>query len=107
MSKICIPIPSSSVIGVSTTPISTPSVNILRVEPSITGLTGGAITALDSLNTVSGVYAVGIVLFLVVGGAPAIYQLTEGTDLENDPWVIRPDDYNSQTGTKRVWKRLM
>jgi hypothetical protein len=93
MSKICIPIPSSSVIGVSTTPINTPSINILRVEPSITGLTGGAATDLDSLNTVSGI--------------PAIYQLTNGTDAENDPFVIRPNDYDSQTGTKRVWKRLM
>lgn len=107
MSKICIPIPSSSVIGVSSTPISTPSVNILRVEPSITGLTGGASTDLDSLNTVSGTYAVGIVIFLIIGGSPAIYQLTEGTNAENDPWIIRPNDYDSQTGNKRVWKRLM
>jgi hypothetical protein len=107
MSKICIPIPSSTVIGVSSTPIQTPSVNILRVEPSISGLTGGAATDLDGLNTVSGTYAVGIVLFLVIGGAPAIYQLTSGTDETNNPWVIRPNDYASQTGTKRVWKRLM
>lgn len=107
MSKICIPIPSSSVIGVSSTPIQTPSVNILRVEPSLTGLTGGAATDLDSLNTVSGTYAVGIVVFVVIGGIPSIYQLTEGTDAGNDPFVIRPNDYYSQTGNKRVWKRLM
>lgn len=106
MSKICIPIPSSSVIGVSSTPIQTPSVNILRVEPSITTLTGGA-GSLANLNTVSGTYAVGIVVFLVISGAPAIYQLTNGTDAENDPWIIRPNDYGSQTGTNRVWKRLM
>jgi len=106
MSKICIPIPSSSVIGVSSTPIATPSVNILRVEPSITTLTGGA-GSLANLATVSGNYAVGIVVFLVISGAPAIYQLTEGTDAENDPWIIRPNDYGSQTGTQRVWKRLM
>ena len=107
MSKICIPIPSSSVIGVSSTPITTPSVNILRVEPSITGLVGVASTDLASLNTVSGTYAVGIVVFLVISGAPAIYQLTNGTDAENNPFVIRPNDYSSQTGTNRVWKRLM
>jgi len=107
MSKICIPIPSSSVIGVSSTPIQTPSVNILRVEPSLTGLTGGTATDLDSLNTVSGTYAVGIVIFLIIGGAPAIYQLTNGTEAENDPFIIRPNDYDSQTGTKRVWKKLM
>jgi hypothetical protein len=107
MSKICIPIPSSSVIGVSSTPISTPSVNILRVEPSITGLTGGGSSNLDGLNTVSGIYAVGIVLFLVINGVPAIYQLTNGTDAENNPFVIRPNDYDDQIGTKRVWKQLM
>lgn len=107
MSKICIPIPSSSVIGVSSTPIQTPSVNILRVEPSITGLDGGGSSNLDGLNTISGTYAVGIVIFLVVSGLPAIYQLTEGTDPENLPFVVRPNDYDSQTGTKRVWKRLM
>jgi hypothetical protein len=106
MSKICIPIPSSSVIGVSSTPINTPSINILRVEPSITTLTGGS-GSLAALNTVSGNYAVGIVIFLIIGGIPAIYQLTNGTDAENDPFVIRPNDYNSQTGTNRVWKRLM
>jgi hypothetical protein len=107
MSKICIPIPSSSVIGVSTTPIQTPSVNILRVEPSVTGLDGGGATNLDGLNTVSGTYAVGIVIFLVLDGLPAIYQLSAGTDAENLPFVVRPNDYDSQTGTKRVWKRLM
>jgi hypothetical protein len=107
MSRICIPIPSSSVIGVSSTPIATPSVNILRVEPSITGLDGGGTTNLDSLSTVSGTYAVGIVIFLVISGLPAIYQLIEGTDAESLPFVVRPNDYDSQTGTKRVWKRLM
>jgi hypothetical protein len=106
MSKICIPIPSSSVIGVSATPIQTPSVNILRVEPAITTLTGNS-GSLAGLNTVSGTYAVGIVLFLVISGIPAIYQLTEGTDAENDPFIIRPNDYSLQTGNKRVWKRLM
>lgn len=106
MSKICIPIPSSTVIGVSSTPIQTPSVNILRVEPSITTLTGGA-GSLANLVTATGSYVVGIVVFLVISGAPAIYQLTEGTDAENDPFIIRPNDYGNQTGNKRVWKRLM
>lgn len=107
MSKICIPIPSSSVIGVSSTPIQTPSVNILRVEPSITGLDGGGASNLDGLNTVSGTYAVGIVIFLTLSGIPAIYQLTAGTEEQNLPFIVRPNDYDSQTGTKRVWKRLM
>jgi len=51
---------------------------------------------------------IGIVVgVLVIGGAPAIYQLTEGTEEENDPFIIRPNDYDSQTGNKRVWKQLM
>jgi hypothetical protein len=56
---------------------------------------------------VSGTYAVGIVIFLIIDGIPAIYQLTNGTDAQNLPFVVRPIDYDSQTGTKRVWKRLM
>lgn len=107
MSKICIPIPSSTVIGVSTTPISTPSVNILRVEPQLTGLDGGGATNLDGVNTVSGIYAVGICIFLILGGIPHIYQLVEGTDAENIPFVVRPNDYDSQLGNKRVWKQIM
>jgi hypothetical protein len=106
MSQIVIPIPSSSVIGVSSTPINTPSVNILRVEPSITTLTGGS-GSLAGLSTIDGVYSVGIVIFLVISNAPAIYQLTEGEDAENDPFIIRPNDYGVQAGNKRVWKRLM
>jgi len=59
------------------------------------------------LNTISGTYAVGIVVFLVIAGLPVIYQLTESTDAENLPFVVRPNDYDTQTGNKRVWKRLM
>jgi len=106
MSKICIPIPSSSVIGVSSTPITTPSVNILRVEPSITTLTGGA-GSLASLPTATGAYSVGMVVFVGIDSAPAIFQLTEGEDAENSPFIIRPNDYFSQTGNKRIWKRLL
>ena len=106
MSKICIPIPSSSVIGVSSTPIETPSVNIMRVEPSITGLTGGGATNLDGLVTATGNYAVGICIFLVIGGTPAIYQLTTGTNAEVSPSVIRPNDFDEITNAK-VWIQRM
>jgi hypothetical protein len=105
MSKICIPIPSSSVIGVSSAVASTPSINIMRVEPSITGLTGGGANNLDGLVTVSGSYAVGICIFLVVGGIPAIYQLVSGAATESSPSVILPDDYGL-TNTKHWIQRM-
>lgn len=106
MSKICIPIPSSSVIGVATTPITSPSINIMRVEPSITGLTGGGATKLDGITTASGNYAVGICIFLVIGGIPAIYQLVAGTATESEPSTILPDDYNALTNAK-YWVQRM
>jgi hypothetical protein len=106
MSKICIPIPSSSVIGVSSTPITTPSVNILRVEPSITGLTGGGATNLDGLVTATGNYVVGICIFLVISGIPAIYQLVSGSNAENSPSIIRPNDFDEMTNAK-VWIQRM
>jgi hypothetical protein len=106
MSKICIPIPSSSVIGVSTAVASTPSINIMRVEPSITGLTGGGVNNLDGLITVSGSYAVGICIFLVIGGIPAIYQLVNGVAVETPPSIILPNDYDGITNTKHWIQRM-
>jgi hypothetical protein len=106
MSKICIPIPSSSVIGVSSTPIQTPSVNILRVEPAITGLIGGGSSNLDGVVTASGSYAVGICIFLVINGIPAIYQLVSGSNAESSPSVIRPNDFDEMTNAK-VWIQRM
>lgn len=106
MSKICIPIPSSSVIGVSSSVASSPSINIMRVEPSITGLTGGGATDLDGIATVSGDYAVGICIFLVVGGVPAIYQLVAGVASANPPSVILPTDYSGITNAKHWVQRM-
>jgi len=106
MSKICIPIPSSTVIGVSSTPATTPSLNIFRVEPSITSLTGGVSTSLDYVPTASGVYPVGICVFLVISGIPHIYQLVAGTATENSPSIILPDDYNASSNAK-YWVQRM
>lgn len=106
MSKICIPVPSSTVIGVSSTPVSTPSVNIFRVEPSITALTGSTSSCLDYIPTASGTYPVGICIFLVISGIPHIYQLVAGTADENNPSVIRPDDYNASSNAK-YWVQRM
>ena len=106
MSKICIPIPSSSVVGVSSTPNNAPSINILRVEPSITGLTGGGDNNLDGIVTASGSYAVGICIFLVIGGIPSIYQLVNGAATSSPPSVILPNDYNAITNTKHWIQRM-
>lgn len=106
MSKICIPIPSSSVIGVTTTPANTPNVNILRVEPSITGLVGSGSTNLDGITTLTGNYVVGICIFLVINGIPSIYQLVGGTATETPPSIILPDDYNGVTNAKYWIQRM-
>jgi hypothetical protein len=103
MSRICIPIPSSTVIGVSSTPITTPSSNVFRVEPTITGLTGGTATDLNAIVTGSGsTYPTNICVFLPAISPPAIYQLVAGTNAANSPFVIRPQDYATTTNEK-VW----
>jgi hypothetical protein len=106
MSKICIPIPSSSIIGFSTESDSTPSVNVFRVEPSITRLTGGTATDLDGLVTSTGVYPIGICIFLVVSGVPHIYQLVAGTATESSPSVILPEDYSVSLNAKYWIQRM-
>lgn len=92
----------------STTPVVTPySANLLRVEPTITALTGGAASALDSLATSNGSYPVGICVFFVRSGAPEIWQLTSGTTAENAAnGIVRPDDYQASTNEK-VWLQRM
>ncbi len=103
MSRICIPIPSSTVIGVSSTPITTPSSNVFRVEPTITALTGGTSVCLDAIATASGTtYPTSICVFLPAISPPAIYQLVAGTNAANSPFVIRPQDYATTTNEK-VW----
>jgi hypothetical protein len=106
MNKICIPIPSSTVVGVSSTPLTTPSVNIFRVEPSITNLTGGTSTDLDGIATSTGDYPVGICIFLVISGVPHIYQLVAGTATESSPSVILPDDYSVSLNAKYWIQRM-
>ena len=103
MSRICIPTPASTVIGVGTTPATTPNSNIFRVDTTITTLDG-----LRALITADGVYPVGICIFLPSLTVPATYQLVSGTDAENPPstFVIRPNDFNVSTNAK-VWKQRM
>lgn len=104
MSRICIPTPASTVIGVGTTPISTPNANVLRVEASITALTGAS-NSLAALATTTDVYPVNICVFLPNLTTPATYQLVSGTDAENLPFIVRPNDYSG--GNQKVWKQRM
>jgi hypothetical protein len=105
MSRICIPTPASTVIGVGTTPLTTPNPNVFRVDTTITSLTGGS-DPLQDLDTATDVYPVGICVFLPSLTVPATYQLVNGTDAENLPFVVRPSDYNSGSNAK-VWKQRM
>jgi len=104
MSRICIPTPASTVIGVGTTPATTPNSNVFRVDPSITDLTGSS-ASLAALPTATDVYPVGICIFLPSLAVPATYQLVSGTDAENLPFVVRPNDYSG--GNTKVWKQRM
>ena len=105
MSRICIPTPASTVIGVGATPAASPNSNVFRVDPTITALTGSS-DSLASLVTASGIYPVNICIFLPNLATPSTYQLVNGTDAENSPFVIRPNDYNVSTNAK-VWKQRM
>lgn len=101
MSRICIPVPASTVIGVSSTPATSPNSNVFRVDSTITTLSG-----LKALITATGVYPTGICIFLPNLATPATYQLVSGTDAENSPFIIWPNDYNPSTNAK-VWKQRM
>jgi hypothetical protein len=104
MSRICIPTPASTVIGVGTTPPTTPNSNVFRVDPSITGITGSS-NSLSALPTASNIYPLGICIFLPSLSTPSTYQLVAGSDDENIPFVVRPNDYSS--GNQKVWKQRM
>lgn len=105
MSRICIPTPASTVIGVGTTPPTTPNSNVFRVDTTLTALTGVS-NSLASLVTDTDIYPIGLCVFLPSLATPATYQLVSGTDAENSPFVIRPNDFNISTNAK-VWKQRM
>ena len=74
----------------------------VQYDPAIVSETGGGATKLDGIATVnatlSRVQAVNSSLF-------GFFRLSSGTDVENDPLVIRPDDYATTTNEK-VWKLM-
>ena len=105
MSRICIPTPASTVIGVGTTQATTPNSNVFRVDTTITSTTGAS-NSLAALDTATDVYPVGICVFLPSLTTPATYQLVSGTDAENITFIVHPIDFNASTNAK-VWKQRM
>lgn len=72
------------------------------------GGSGAAATAVMSAETLDAVPtedvdAGTLHLMILVDGVANLYRLTAGTDTENAPWVVRPDDYAGTTNEK-VWK---
>lgn len=106
MSRICIPTPASTVIGVGTNPALNPNTNVFRVDPTITALTGTGANCLAALVTATDIYPLNLCVFFPSLTTPATYQLVSGTDAQNDPFVIRPNDFNPATNAK-VWKQRM
>jgi hypothetical protein len=72
--------------------------------PTTTSKTGGTSADLDSIVTV-GVTVGKMVAFRDLDSASIlrIYELASGTDAEDSPSIIRPDDYAATTNEK-VWK---
>ncbi len=75
----------------------------IRYLPSVVGLTGGGNTKLDGLATL--LLSAGNAIALMdddAGSVVRIYELVAGTDEEDSPNVIRPDDYDEDTNAQ-VW----
>ncbi|MCK5832475.1 hypothetical protein KAH81_02290, partial [bacterium] len=69
--------------------------------PQLTDLTGGGAADLDGVRT-NGL-SIGSLIFVFDGSQTRTYCLTAGTDAEDSPLVIRPDDFDAGTNAK-VWK---
>jgi len=89
------------VIVMATVAIAQSNYEIMLSRPDITGLTGGGATNLDGIPTTG--LAVGTILIIYDGSETRIYRLTAGTDAENSPEIIRPDDF-ADPGNAKVWK---
>lgn len=105
MSRICIPIPSTKVIGVSGAQ-AMPDVTTISNVSTVNSLESGAnaLVALPTYDQTANYYPVGSTVFITVSGVPYIYQLVSGTNNHNPPSVVRPTDWgNSQA----VWIQRM
>jgi hypothetical protein len=72
--------------------------------PTITGLTGGTATDLDSIPTASA--SVPRICCVVIDGALRAFRLTAGTDAEDPDAVIRPDDFDPDHNPK-IWMSVL
>lgn len=75
--------------------------DVVRTTPLVDSLTGAS--GLDKVITRDEKF--GRVQKVVVGQLTYEYVLLAGTDAENDPFVIRPDDY-AAVSNEKVWKML-
>lgn len=69
----------------------------------VTGLTGGTTGKLDAVQTVE--MTAPVTGWFIIGSDVEFYRLRAGTDTENSPEIIRPDDYSDVTNEK-VWEKL-
>lgn len=77
-------------------------------DPDITGLTGGGVTNLDGIVTVSKAINSLQILVRVISGSrsESTWQLIAGTTAEDeDGGIVRPDDYTASTNEK-IWVRV-
>lgn len=77
---------------------------IMLNRPDINGLTGGGTTNLDGIPTTG--LTVGTIMLIYDGSETRIYRLSAGTDAEDPPGLVRPDDFASP-GNEKVWKVSM
>ena len=72
-----------------------------------TSLIGGVAGALDAQITAGGALATNTIMHTYVSASDKYYMhvLVSGTDSENSPWIVRPDDFNAITNAV-VWKLI-
>lgn len=102
MSRICIPIPNSTVVGVSGG-ASVPDPKTIRNESQVTTVAG--LKALPTNPSTAGYHPVGSTIFIVVSGVPYIYQLVyDVTSAESIPSVVWPTDH---AASNNLWVQRM
>jgi hypothetical protein len=76
----------------------------VRYLQTITGYTGGAATDLDSVPT-ENIEVPALFFMQHTTGLPHGFLLEAGTDAEDSPNIIRPDDYSASN--QKVWKAFL
>lgn len=72
---------------------------------TLTGLTGGGDYNLDGIPTAGDMQTVGTLAAVVLQDEVSFYQLQNGTQAEDAPGVIRPDDFDAENNPK-LWVRV-